>query len=130
MRPALCRLRQQRQRNADQTVKTEFLQHNLGARQKLLLMPVGKTLGELVLDVARHLETVGDRGASERLREEAIAQAACKAAVKARDRLTLAEVEQLVVALAATEMPYTCPHGRPTLIYTSFAELERKFGRA
>ena len=85
---------------------------------------------ELLLDVARHLETVGDRGASERLREEAIAQAACKAAVKARDRLTLAEVEQLVVALAATEMPYTCPHGRPTLIYTSFAELERKFGRA
>ncbi len=85
---------------------------------------------ELLLDVARHLETVGDRGASERLREEAIAQAACKAAVKARDRLTLAEVEQLVVALAATDMPYTCPHGRPTLIYTSFTELERKFGRA
>ncbi len=85
---------------------------------------------ELLLDVARHLETLGDRAAGERLREEAIAQAACKAAVKARDRLTLAEVEQLVVALAATEMPYTCPHGRPTLIYSSFAELERKFGRA
>jgi DNA mismatch repair protein MutL len=85
---------------------------------------------EWLIDVAQHLETLGDRATSERLREEAIAQAACKAAVKARDHLTLAEVEQLVVALAATEMPYTCPHGRPTLIYTSFAELERKFGRA
>ena len=84
----------------------------------------------LLVDVAGHLETLGDRAAGERLREEAIAQAACKAAVKARDRLALAEVEQLVMALAATEMPYTCPHGRPTLIYTSFAELERKFGRA
>ncbi len=85
---------------------------------------------EWLIDVAQHLETLGDRATNERLREEAIAQAACKAAVKARDHLTLAEVEQLVVALAATEMPYTCPHGRPTLIHTSFAELERKFGRA
>ncbi|EFK96730.1 DNA mismatch repair protein mutL [sediment metagenome] len=85
---------------------------------------------EWLIDVAQHLETLGDRATNERLREEAIAQAACKAAVKARDHLTLADLEQLVMALAATEMPYTCPHGRPTLIHTSFAELERKFGRA
>ena len=47
-------------------------------------------------------------------RYDATATIACKAAVKARDRLTLDEIEKLVVALASAEMPYTCPHGRPT----------------
>ncbi len=89
----------------------------------------GLGIKEMLIDVARHLETLGERGSHSRWREEAIAQAACKAAVKARDRLSLSEVEQLVVALASAEMPYTCPHGRPTLIYTSFRELDRKFGR-
>ena len=84
---------------------------------------------DMLIDVAQHLETLGDRGSHSRWREEAIAQAACKAAVKARDRLSLLEVEALVVALASAEMPYTCPHGRPTLIYTAFKELARKFGR-
>jgi DNA mismatch repair protein MutL len=35
----------------------------------------------------------------------------------------------LVIDLARTRMPYTCPHGRPTLIYMSFRELNKKFGR-
>jgi DNA mismatch repair protein MutL len=83
----------------------------------------------MLIDVARHLELLGERGSGTRWREEAIAQAACKAAVKARDRLTLAEIERLVVALASAEMPYTCPHGRPTLIHMSFKELAKKFGR-
>ena len=37
--------------------------------------------------------------------------------------------EKLVADLAKTEMPYTSPHGRPTLIYTSFTELNHKFSR-
>jgi len=49
--------------------------------------------------------------------------------VRARDHLTVAEIEQLVRDLAAAEMPYTCPHGRPTLIYSSLRELAQKFGR-
>jgi len=84
---------------------------------------------DMLIDVARHLELLGERGSGSRWREEAIAQAACKAAVKARDRLGLAEIEKLVVALASAEMPYTCPHGRPTLIHMSFKELAKKFGR-
>jgi DNA mismatch repair protein MutL len=84
---------------------------------------------DMLIDVARHLELLGERGSGTRWREEAIAQAACKAAVKARDRLNLAEIERLVVALASAEMPYTCPHGRPTLIHMSFKELAKKFGR-
>ena len=80
--------------------------------------------------VAATLQQGGVRGGTERWAEDSVAQAACKAAVKARDTLRLEEIEKLVVALAGTEMPYTCPHGRPTIIFMSFDELNRKFGRA
>lgn len=82
----------------------------------------------LLKDIASALSGEGVRNTASGI-EESVARAACKAAVKARDHMTLAEIEQLVVALAGSEMPYTCPHGRPTLIYTSFSELRRKFGR-
>ncbi len=62
-------------------------------------------------------------------REETVARAACRAAVKAQQRLTPAAIERLVDDLAATEMPYTCPHGRPILIHLSFADLRTRFGR-
>lgn len=83
----------------------------------------------LLLEICTNLEQAGTRGGEERWREETIARAACRAAVKAHDSLTLREIEQLVVDLAGTEMPYTCPHGRPTLILMPFKELNRKFGR-
>ncbi len=89
----------------------------------------GLSVRAFLSDLAGLLEAAGDRGARENARAESIAQAACKAAVKARDRLTLGEIEQLVVDLATAEMPYTCPHGRPTLIFMSFQEFRRKFGR-
>ena len=57
------------------------------------------------------------------------ARAACRLAVKPSDSISIAETERLVADLAKTEMPYTCPHGCPTLIFTSFTELNRKFGR-
>jgi len=83
----------------------------------------------LLVEVSTSLEKSGARGGAEHWREESIAQAACKSAVKARDRLSLQEIEQLVVDLARTEMPYTCPHGRPTLIFMGYRELNKKFGR-
>lgn len=83
----------------------------------------------LLPDIARELEEGGARGGRGRWREDSIAQAACKSAVKARDRLTVDEIERLVVDLSRAGMPYTCPHGRPTLIYTSFKEINSKFGR-
>jgi DNA mismatch repair protein MutL len=84
---------------------------------------------DLLTAVAQSMERGGSRGGTERWAEEDVAQAACKAAVKARDRLTLHEIEQLVVDLAGAEMPYTCPHGRPTVIFMGFNELHKKFGR-
>ncbi|MCG2661151.1 MAG: DNA mismatch repair endonuclease MutL [Kiritimatiellae bacterium] len=87
------------------------------------------TSRELLTDVAAILETAGERRSADHLLEEQVAQAACKAAVKAHSVLTREEIEDLVMQLAKTGMPYTCPHGRPTLIHTSFQELAKKFGR-
>jgi DNA mismatch repair protein MutL len=61
--------------------------------------------------------------------EVRIAQAACKHAVKENDQLSPAEIAKLLADLAECEMPYTCPHGRPTMITVPHGEIERRFGR-
>ena len=53
----------------------------------------------------------------------------CRQAIKANDLLAGPELEKLLEDLRECVMPYTCPHGRPTLIEMSYSELERKFGR-
>ncbi|MCX6135238.1 MAG: DNA mismatch repair endonuclease MutL [Ignavibacteriales bacterium] len=54
---------------------------------------------------------------------------ACKAAIKAGDRLTTTEMLILIDQLFATQMPYVCPHGRPIVVKISIDELDRRFGR-
>ncbi|MDP3045990.1 MAG: DNA mismatch repair endonuclease MutL [Chloroflexota bacterium] len=54
---------------------------------------------------------------------------ACHGAVRAGQSLTLEEMRQLVTQLEQTDLPRTCPHGRPTLLHISQAQLEREFGR-
>ena len=88
----------------------------------------GTPIEALAVDMARSLEEVGSRGGRHG-KEDAVAQAACQLAVGTRQRLSLSEIERLVVDLAACEMPYTSPRGRPTLIFTSLKELHKKFGR-
>ena len=65
-----------------------------------------------------------------RLGEHMIAKTVCRHAVKANDPLSGPELEGLIDSLRRCDMPYTCPHGRPTLIEMNYRELERKFGRA
>jgi DNA mismatch repair protein MutL len=64
-----------------------------------------------------------------RLGEEMIAKTVCRHAVKANDPLRYAEVEKLIRDLLDCDLPYCCPHGRPTMIQISLGELEKKFGR-
>lgn len=64
-----------------------------------------------------------------RLGEDMVAKTVCRHAVKANDPLAGRELEQLIEDLRGCEMPYTCPHGRPTLIEMGWRELEKKFGR-
>jgi DNA mismatch repair protein MutL len=80
--------------------------------------------------IARALEKTGAAGRAARgVLRETVAQAACRTSIRTKDNLSTEAIERLVEDLAKTEMPYTCPHGRPTLIFTSFTELNRKFGR-
>jgi DNA mismatch repair protein MutL len=64
-----------------------------------------------------------------RLGEDMIAKTVCRHAVKANDVLRNPEVEKLIRDLLDCELPYCCPHGRPTMIQISLGELEKKFGR-
>lgn len=61
--------------------------------------------------------------------DELLYQMACKAAVKAHDRLSDLEIRRLITDLGSLENPYTCPHGRPVIIRLSRLELEKKFKR-
>ena len=60
---------------------------------------------------------------------ERIATAACKAAVKGNNRLSVKEADALIDELLGLENPYNCPHGRPTIISMTKYELEKKFKR-
>jgi DNA mismatch repair protein MutL len=83
----------------------------------------------LLVEIVRELEKAGRKRGAREMVQEQIAQAACQMAVRAKDQISDAAMERLVSDLAKTEMPYTSPRGRPTLIYTSFSELDRKFSR-
>ncbi len=54
---------------------------------------------------------------------------ACRAAVKAGDNLSKMEVDSLIESLIKCSEPYTCPHGRPTIVEVSKREIERLFLR-
>ncbi|QVK20177.1 DNA mismatch repair endonuclease MutL [Mycoplasmatota bacterium] len=56
-------------------------------------------------------------------------QLACKKSIKANEFLDRREVETLITNLSTCENPFTCPHGRPTLIKYSIREIERYFRR-
>ena len=75
------------------------------------------------------LKSAGDSASAMRLGEEMIAKSVCRHAVKANDPLRYPEVENLIRDLLDCDLPYCCPHGRPTMIQISLAELEKKFGR-
>ena len=58
-----------------------------------------------------------------------ISTMACKASVKGNSRLSFEEADALIDQLLQLENPYTCPHGRPTIIAMNKTELEKKFKR-
>jgi DNA mismatch repair protein MutL len=82
-----------------------------------------------VVELIDDLKATGEAVNSLRLAEQTVAKTVCRHAVKANDPLAEQELENLVTDLRHCTMPYTCPHGRPTLIEMSYHELEKKFGR-
>jgi DNA mismatch repair protein MutL len=70
-----------------------------------------------------------DKMSRMRLGEDMVATTVCRHAIKANDPLHREELQRLLEDLLKCDMPYCCPHGRPTLIQITYAELDRKFGR-
>ena len=83
---------------------------------------------ELFLETLDEINTVA-RTAKQEKEEKFIATVACKAAVKANMALTVEEVEKLMDQLFELPNPFTCPHGRPTVIKMTKYDIERKFAR-
>ncbi|GAC1299565.1 MAG: DNA mismatch repair endonuclease MutL [Ktedonobacteraceae bacterium] len=84
-----------------------------------------RSLHELLTD----LTVPENRGHTETWEEHALANVACKAAIKAHYFLTVSEMREMIEQLEQTNAPYSCCHGRPTMVHFSLSTLEREFGR-
>jgi DNA mismatch repair protein MutL len=80
-------------------------------------------------DLLTELTATEQLGHSETWEEHALANVACKAAIKANYFLTVSEMREMIEQLERTNAPYSCCHGRPTMIHFSLPALEREFGR-
>jgi DNA mismatch repair protein MutL len=88
----------------------------------------GKDYKAAALEVAETLGNNKDAGFKDVL-ADCISRIACRAAVKAGDHLSLKEMQGLAQELSATQMPYTCPHGRPIAYSMTKEELKKFFSR-
>lgn len=88
----------------------------------------GVTVQELFIEILDSLESEG-RNKTPELITHRIATAACKAAVKGNQMLSVLEADKLIDELLGLENPYHCPHGRPTIVSMTKYELEKKFKR-
>lgn len=84
----------------------------------------------LLADLVDHLADPGKAPDPEKKMDQVITLMACHAAIRANDPLTLDQMAALLQQMDQVELPYTCPHGRPTTIRMSVSELEKKFRRA
>ena len=58
-----------------------------------------------------------------------LATMACKAAIKGNMNISVLEAKALIEELMSLDNPYNCPHGRPTMIFMSKSDVEKKFKR-
>ncbi|WP_142415313.1 DNA mismatch repair endonuclease MutL [Hathewaya massiliensis] len=90
---------------------------------------LGETdVNSLFNDILEDLNNMG-KGDKTTVRYIKIATLACKAAVKANQSLSLEEMEHLLNELRFIDEPFTCPHGRPTIIKYTLKDLEKQFKR-
>jgi DNA mismatch repair protein MutL len=75
------------------------------------------------------LTTPENLGHTETWEERALANVACKAAIKQNYFLTVSEMREMLEQLEQTRAPFSCCHGRPTMVHFSLTALEREFGR-
>ena len=83
---------------------------------------------QLFLDLLDEIDTVAVTARQEK-EDKFIATVACKAAVKAKMKLDVREVDALMRELLSLPNPFSCPHGRPTAIKMTKIDMEKKFSR-
>ena len=105
----------------------DFGSHSIAMREMPLEL-YGKSEKRFFEDILDELVENGCKGTPEIIQEK-IASMACKAAVKGNQSINHAEMKELLDQLFELENPYHCPHGRPTIITMSKADLEKKFKR-
>jgi len=84
---------------------------------------------DFIQDLIDILESSDTGSDPDRLLDEVLNMAACKAAIKAGQKLTISEIEQLLADKETIDCASRCPHGRPTTIEFTISELEKQFKR-
>lgn len=82
----------------------------------------------LFLSILDNVKSLGS-GTTAEVKYNKIATMACKAAVKANDKLEVNEMTKLIEELRYIDDPFHCPHGRPTIIKFTSYDLDKKFRR-
>jgi DNA mismatch repair protein MutL len=89
---------------------------------------LGKNIDEnLVIDIIDTIDKNRNKG--KEYIEEKIIRMSCRKSIKAGDELTTIQMKELYDDLMRCKNPYTCPHGRPTMIRLTLDDLEKKFKR-
>ena len=83
----------------------------------------------LIVDILDDLRATESIPSTDERRKKMVATMACRSAVRAHRPMKGEEMRSLLLDLQATDLPYTCPHGRPTMIKLEGAALERLFWR-
>ena len=83
---------------------------------------------DIIRDILTNLHDLHAASAAE-LRKSALATTACRAAIKAGEELNFAQMQIILDELARTPQPFTCPHGRPTILKFSTDDLAKMFKR-
>ncbi|MCD2345926.1 DNA mismatch repair endonuclease MutL [Clostridium guangxiense] len=83
---------------------------------------------DMFLNILDNLKDMGS-GETIEVKYMKIATLACKAAIKAYNELSMAEMEKLVDDLRYLDDPFNCPHGRPTIIKYTITDFEKRFKR-
>jgi DNA mismatch repair protein MutL len=119
--------------NIVQLADLGFVVEHFGGDSFLLRgVPAGLSRGsekEIFLDLLDYFSRNRYTITSKMLMEKFLITMACRNAIKANDRLGLPQMESLLAQLADLRHPYTCPHGRPTLLHFSAHDLEKRFKR-
>lgn len=83
---------------------------------------------DIIREILTNLMDMHETTAKE-IRQACLATTACRAAIKAGKELSFRQMQIILDALAHTAFPYTCPHGRPTVLKFSSEELAKMFKR-